>query len=44
MGIYLGPLRLSRRGVRVRIGPGFSTGAGTFTWYRPLRRRRHRLR
>ena len=49
MGIYLGPVRVTRRGVRVRIGPrllrlhfgaggpGVSTGAGPFTWYRPLR-------
>jgi hypothetical protein len=52
MGIYLGPLRFTRRGVRARIGPrwarlhigaggaGVSTGAGPVTWYRPLRRRR----
>lgn len=54
MGIYLGPFRFTKRGVRVRIGPraarlhvgaggtGFSTGAGPFTWYRPLRGKRRR--
>ena len=54
MGIYLGPFRLTKRGVRVRIGPrlfrlhtgaggtGVSAGAGPFTWYKPLRRRRSR--
>lgn len=51
MGIYLGPLRFTRRGVRARIGPrlfrlhigaggpGISTGAGPFTYYKSLRRR-----
>jgi hypothetical protein len=54
MGIYIGPFRFTRRGVRWRIGPrwlrlhggaggpGISTGAGPFTAYRPLRRRRRR--
>ena len=54
MGIYLGPVRITKRGVRVRIGPrvarlhlgaggrGVSTGFGPFTWYKPLRRRRRR--
>lgn len=48
MGIYLGPLRFTKRGVRVRIGPraarlhvgaggaGISTGAGPFTAYHKL--------
>jgi hypothetical protein len=52
MGLYLGPFRLTRRGVRVRIGPraarlhigaggaGLSTGAGPFTYYKPLRGKR----
>jgi hypothetical protein len=56
MGIYLGPFRLTKRGVRVRIGPriarlhigaggtGISTGAGPFTLYKALRRRRVRSR
>ena len=56
VGTYLGPFRVTKRGVRVRIGPrllrlhlgagrpGVSTGAGPFTWYRPLRRRRRRRR
>jgi hypothetical protein len=47
-------LRFTKRGVRVAIGPrilryhtgaggdGLSTGAGPFTYYRPLRRRRRR--
>lgn len=54
MGIYLGPFRVTKRGVRVRIGPriarlhlgaggpGISTGAGPFTWYKPLRKRRRK--
>jgi hypothetical protein len=45
-------VRLTRRGVRWGLGPraarlhfgaggtGVSTGAGPFSWYRPLRRRR----
>ena len=45
-------MRVTRRGVRWGIGPrdarvhfgaggpGVSTGAGPFTWYRALRRRR----
>lgn len=49
MGIYLGPFRLTKRGLRVRIGPriarlhagaggpGISTGAGPFTYYKSLR-------
>lgn len=56
MGIYLGPFRLTKRGVRVRIGPraarlhigaggpGLSTGAGPFTFYQPLRGKRRRGR
>jgi len=52
MGIYLGPVRITKRGVRVRIGPriarlhvgaggaGVSTGWGPFSAYRRLRRRR----
>jgi hypothetical protein len=48
MGIYLGPFRFTKRGVRVRVGPrvarlhfgaggtGFSTGAGAFTAYKSL--------
>jgi hypothetical protein len=47
-------VRVTRRGVRWAIGPrwlrlhlgaggaGVSTGAGPFSWYRPLRRRRGR--
>lgn len=47
-------LRFTRRGVRVGLGPrlirlyfgaggdGISTGAGPFSAYRPLRRRRRR--
>jgi hypothetical protein len=47
-------VRLTRRGVRWGVGPraarahfgaggtGVSTGAGPFTWYRELRRRRRR--
>ena len=34
---------LGPRGARLHLGsggPGVSTGAGPFTWYRPLRRRR----
>ena len=54
MGIYLGPFRFTKRGVRIRIGPraarlhvgaggtGFSTGAGPFTWYKPLGGKRRR--
>src|SRR5215469_9128664 len=54
MGIYLGPFRFTKRGVRVRIGPraarlhigaggtGLSTGAGPFTWYQPLGGKRRR--
>src|SRR5215469_4753316 len=54
MGLYLGPFRFTKRGVRVRIGPraarlhigaggtGFSTGAGPFTWYQPLGGKRRR--
>ncbi len=49
-------VRLTRRGVRWGIGPraarvhfgaggrGISTGAGPFTWFRPLRRRSRRSR
>jgi len=56
MGIYIGPFRITSRGVRVRIGPraarlhigaggaGFSTGAGPFTIYQPLRKRRGKRR
>jgi len=52
MGIYLGPFRITRRGVRVRVGPriarlhigagrpGISTGAGPFTVYKSLGRAR----
>jgi hypothetical protein len=48
MGVYLGPFRLTKRGVRVRVGPriarlhvgaggtGISTGAGPFTAYKSL--------
>ena len=54
MGIYLGPFRLTKRGVRIRVGPraarlhigaggaGFSTGAGPFTFYQPLRGKKRR--
>ena len=47
-------VRLTRRGVRWGVGPrsarvhfgaggtGLSTGAGPFTWYRGLRKRRRR--
>lgn len=56
MGIYLGPIRLTKRGVRVRIGPriarlhvgaggtGVSTGFGPFSAYKPIRRRRRSRR
>jgi len=52
MGLYLGPFRVTKRGVRVRLGPraarlhvgaggpGVSTGWGPFTFYKSLRRRR----
>jgi hypothetical protein len=48
MGIYFGPFRFTKRGVRVRVGPravrlhfgaggtGISTGAGAFTAYKTL--------
>jgi hypothetical protein len=54
MGIFFGPLRVSKRGVRVRVGPrilrlhtgaggaGISTGAGPFTAYAPLSGRKRR--
>lgn len=54
MGLYLGPFRFMRRGVRWRAGPrifrlhggaggpGISSGFGPFSYYRPLRRRRGR--
>jgi hypothetical protein len=47
-------VRITRRGLRWAIGPraarlhvgaggtGISTGAGWWTWYRPIRRRRRR--
>ena len=52
MGLYLGPFRVTKRGVRVRLGPraarlhvgaggpGVSTGWGPFMFYKSLRRRR----
>lgn len=48
MGIYLGPFRITKRGVRARVGPrimrvhvgsggaGISTGAGPFTYYKRI--------
>jgi hypothetical protein len=51
MGFYSGPLRWTKRGLRVRIGPriarlhvgagrtGASTGWGPFTCYKRLRSR-----
>lgn len=51
MGLYIGPFRFTKRGVRTRIGPrlfrlhvgaggtGISTGAGPFTYYQPIRKR-----
>ena len=56
MGIYLGPVRITKRGVRVRIGPriaplhvgaggnGVSTGWGPFSLYHGFRRRRRQRR
>lgn len=56
MGIYLGPLRLTKRGVRIRIGPraarlhvgaggaGLSTGFGPFTAYLPLKGKHRKSR
>lgn len=52
MGIYLGPFRFTKRGVRVRIGPraarlhvgaggaGVSTGLGPFTAYKSVGRKK----
>ncbi len=49
-------VRLSKRGIRWSLGPrafrvhlwpggtGLSTGAGPWTWYKPLRRRGRRSR
>lgn len=54
MGLYIGPFRVTKRGVRVRVGPriarlhvgaggpGVSTGWGPFTAYKSLRRRKRR--
>lgn len=51
MGVYIGPLRFTKRGIRFRIGPrifryhggaggrGVSTGAGPVSVYRRIGRR-----
>jgi hypothetical protein len=55
MGIYIGPFRFTRRGVRTRIGPrffrlhagaggtGISSGAGPVSVYVPIKGRHGRL-
>lgn len=56
MGVYLGPFRVTKRGLRVRIGPrvarlhvgaggtGISTGFGPFSAYKSLAGRKKKAK